>query len=100
MADQHKIFLIAPVGDQDSFQTKLHAVRDDVRNTLVPLNKKYPIAQLLDACRGYPGAKNARRITFEYVMLKGVNDTPADARELTRLIAGIPAKLSSLLMCL
>ena len=72
----------------------LHAVRDDVRNTLVPLNKKYPIAQLLDACRGYPGAKNARRITFEYVMLKGVNDTPADARELTRLIAGIPAKVN------
>lgn len=72
----------------------LHAVRDDVRDVLVPLNKKYPIAELLAACRLYPGAKNARRITFEYVMLKGVNDSPADARELTRLIAGIPAKVN------
>jgi 23S rRNA (adenine2503-C2)-methyltransferase len=72
----------------------LHAVRDDVRNRLVPLNRKYPIAELLDACRTYPGAKNARRITFEYVMLKGVNDSAADARELVRLLAGIPAKVN------
>ncbi len=72
----------------------LHAVHDDLRDVIVPLNKKYPIKELLDACRRYPGAKNARRITFEYVMLKGVNDTPADARELTRLIAGIPAKVN------
>ena len=72
----------------------LHAVRDEIRDVIVPLNKKYPISELLDACRRYPGAKNARRITFEYVMLKGVNDTPADARELTRLIAGIPAKVN------
>jgi 23S rRNA (adenine2503-C2)-methyltransferase len=72
----------------------LHAVRDDVRDVLVPINKKYPIAQLLDACRTYPGSSNARRITFEYVMLKGVNDTPAEARELVRLLDGIPAKVN------
>jgi 23S rRNA (adenine2503-C2)-methyltransferase len=72
----------------------LHAVRDEIRNRLVPLNRKYPIAELLDACRNYPGASNARRITFEYVMLRGVNDSPADARELVRLIAGIPAKVN------
>ena len=72
----------------------LHAVRDDIRDRLVPLNRKYPIAELLDACRNYPGATNARRITFEYVMLKGVNDSPADARELVRLLAGIPAKVN------
>jgi 23S rRNA (adenine2503-C2)-methyltransferase len=72
----------------------LHAVRDDLRDDLVPLNRKYPIAELMAACRRYPGASNARRITFEYVMLKGVNDTEADARALVRLIAGIPAKVN------
>jgi 23S rRNA (adenine2503-C2)-methyltransferase len=72
----------------------LHAVRDDLRNELVPLNRKYPIAELLEACRTYPGVSNARRITFEYVMLKGVNDSPADARELVRLLKGIPAKIN------
>jgi 23S rRNA (adenine2503-C2)-methyltransferase len=72
----------------------LHAVRNEIRDRLVPLNRKYPIAELLDACRNYPGASNARRITFEYVMLKGVNDSPAEARELVRLIAGIPAKVN------
>jgi 23S rRNA (adenine2503-C2)-methyltransferase len=72
----------------------LHAVRDDIRDRLVPLNRKYPIAELLAACRTYPGASNARRITFEYVMLKGVNDSPSDARELVRLLAGIPAKVN------
>ncbi|MCX5568158.1 23S rRNA (adenine(2503)-C(2))-methyltransferase RlmN [Kaistia nematophila] len=72
----------------------LHAVRDDLRDMLVPLNKKYPIAELLDACRNYPGLSNARRITFEYVMLKDVNDTAADARELVRLLRGIPAKIN------
>ncbi len=72
----------------------LHAVRDDLRNELVPLNKKYPIKELLRACRDYPGASNARRITFEYVMLKGVNDSPAEARELVRLLKGIPAKIN------
>jgi 23S rRNA (adenine2503-C2)-methyltransferase len=72
----------------------LHAVRDDLRDELVPLNRKYPISELLAACRAYPGLSNARRITFEYVMLKGVNDTLADARELVRLLAGIPAKIN------
>ena len=72
----------------------LHAVRDELRDVLVPINKKYPIKQLLDACRAYPGLSNARRITFEYVMLKGVNDSPADALELVRLLKGIPAKIN------
>jgi 23S rRNA (adenine2503-C2)-methyltransferase len=72
----------------------LHAVRDDLRNVLVPLNKKYPIKDLLQACRDYPGVSNARRITFEYVMLKGVNDSPAEARELVRLLKGVPAKIN------
>jgi 23S rRNA (adenine2503-C2)-methyltransferase len=72
----------------------LHAVRDDLRDELVPLNRKYPIAELMAACRRYPPASNARRITFEYVMLRGINDTPADARELVRLLAGIPAKVN------
>jgi 23S rRNA (adenine2503-C2)-methyltransferase len=72
----------------------LHAVRDDLRNVLIPLNRKYPIAELLQACRNYPGASNARRITFEYVMLEGVNDTRADARALVRLLKGIPAKIN------
>ncbi len=72
----------------------LHAVRDDLRDELVPLNRKYPIADLLAACRRYPGASNARRITFEYVMLRDVNDSEAEAHELVRLIAGIPAKVN------
>ena len=72
----------------------LHATRDDLRDELVPLNKKYPIKELLDACRAYPGASNSRRITFEYVMLKDVNDTPKDAKELVQLLKGIPAKIN------
>jgi 23S rRNA (adenine2503-C2)-methyltransferase len=72
----------------------LHATRDELRDELVPLNRKYPIKDLLDACRAYPGASNARRITFEYVMLKGVNDTPADAKALVRLLKGLPAKIN------
>ncbi len=72
----------------------LHAVRDDLRDELVPLNRKYPIAALLEACRTYPGASNARRITFEYVMLKGINDAPRDARALIGLLKGIPAKIN------
>lgn len=72
----------------------LHAVRDDLRNELVPLNRKYPIRDLLQACRDYPGVSNARRITFEYVMLKGINDSDAEARELVRLLKGIPAKIN------
>jgi 23S rRNA (adenine2503-C2)-methyltransferase len=72
----------------------LHAVRDDLRNELVPLNRKYPIAELLEACRRYPGLSNARRITFEYVMLKDVNDSLADAKALVKLLKGIPAKIN------
>jgi 23S rRNA (adenine2503-C2)-methyltransferase len=72
----------------------LHAVRNELRDELVPLNRKYPIEELIAACRRYPGASNARRITFEYVMLKEINDSPADARELVRLISGIPAKVN------
>ena len=72
----------------------LHAVRDELRNELVPLNRKYPIEKLLDACRNYPGVSNAKRITFEYVMLKGVNDSLADAKALVRLLQGIPAKIN------
>jgi 23S rRNA (adenine2503-C2)-methyltransferase len=72
----------------------LHAVRDELRNELVPINRKYPIAELLAACRAYPGAHNARRITFEYVMLDGINDSEADARELARLLGDLPAKVN------
>ncbi len=72
----------------------LHAVTDELRDVLVPINRKYPIADLLDACRAYPVASNARRITFEYVMLKGINDSAAEARELARLLKGIPAKIN------
>ncbi len=72
----------------------LHAVHDDLRNEIVPLNRKYPIAELIAACRRYPSASNARRITFEYVMLRGVNDSEAEARALVRLIGGIPAKVN------
>jgi len=72
----------------------LHAVRDDLRDVIVPINKKYPIAPLLEACRNYPAASNARRITFEYVMLKGINDSDADAHELVRLLQDIHAKVN------
>jgi 23S rRNA (adenine2503-C2)-methyltransferase len=82
----------AEIGSQ--LAISLHAVRDDLRDELVPLNKKYPIKTLLEACRAYPGLSNARRITFEYVMLKNVNDSDRDARELVRLLHGIPAKIN------
>lgn len=72
----------------------LHAVRNDLRSQLVPLNKKYPIEDLLEACRQYPGTNRIRRITFEYVMLKGVNDTDSDAKELIRLLKHIPSKIN------
>jgi 23S rRNA (adenine2503-C2)-methyltransferase len=74
----------------------LHAVRKDVRDEIVPLNRKYGLEQLLEACAAYPGANNARRITFEYTMLKGKNDSDADAHELVRLIRQyrIPAKVN------
>ena len=88
--------MIARAGDEigSALAISLHAARDEIRDVLVPLNKKYPIAELLAACRAYPGLSNARRITFEYVMLKGVNDSLADARELVRLVRGIPAKIN------
>jgi 23S rRNA (adenine2503-C2)-methyltransferase len=72
----------------------LHAVRDELRDQLVPINKKWPLKDLLAACRAYPGLSNAKRITFEYVMLKGVNDSVADAKALVRLLAKIPAKIN------
>src|SRR3954453_10931341 len=88
--------MIARVGAElgVNLAISLHAVRDELRDRLVPLNRKYPIAELIAACHRYPRASNARRITFEYVMLKGVNDSEADAHELVRLIRGIPAKVN------
>lgn len=87
---------IARTGDEIGcmLAISLHAVRDDLRNVLVPINKKYPLKELMDACRAYPGLSNARRITFEYVMLKGVNDSLQDARDLVKLLKGIPAKIN------
>ncbi|WP_420814471.1 23S rRNA (adenine(2503)-C(2))-methyltransferase RlmN [Notoacmeibacter marinus] len=72
----------------------LHACNDELRDVLVPINKKYPLEKLMEACRAYPGLSNARRITFEYVMIKGVNDRMADARDLVKLLKGIPAKIN------
>jgi 23S rRNA (adenine2503-C2)-methyltransferase len=72
----------------------LHATNDELRDVLVPLNRRYPIAELIAAIRAYPGLSNARRVTFEYVMLKGVNDSPAEAGALVRLLAGVPAKIN------
>lgn len=72
----------------------LHAATDELRDAIMPINKKYPLAELMQACREYPGADNARRITFEYVMLKGVNDSADDARALAALVRGIPAKFN------
>jgi 23S rRNA (adenine2503-C2)-methyltransferase len=88
--------MIARAGHEigSALAISLHAARDEIRDVLVPLNRKYPIAELMAACRAYPGLSNARRITFEYVMLKGVNDSAGDARELVRLVRGIPAKIN------
>lgn len=72
----------------------LHAVTDELRDIIMPINRKYPLRDLIAACRDYPGLSNARRITFEYVMLKGINDSPADARALVRLLEGVPAKIN------
>lgn len=72
----------------------LHAANDELREKIMPINRKYPLAELMDACRNYPGLSNARRITFEYVMLKGVNDSPKHARQLIKLLEGIPAKVN------
>ncbi|WP_448203619.1 23S rRNA (adenine(2503)-C(2))-methyltransferase RlmN [Azospirillum sp. sgz302134] len=72
----------------------LHAVTDELRDLIMPINRKYPLKELMDACRNYPGLNNARRITFEYVMLKGINDSPADARALVKMLEGIPSKIN------
>lgn len=88
--------LIKRVGEELGVKlaVSLHAVNDELRDVLVPLNKKFPLAELMQACRTYPAADNARRITFEYVMLKGINDSPAEAKALARLVAGIPCKFN------
>lgn len=88
--------VMARCGDElgVNLAVSLHAVTDDVRDQIVPLNRKYPIAELMTACRAYPGLNNARRITFEYIMLKGVNDSPADARKLIKLLKNCPAKVN------
>jgi 23S rRNA (adenine2503-C2)-methyltransferase len=88
--------MIEKVGEEMgvSLAISLHAVRDEVRDELVPINKKYPLAELLEACRNFPGLSNARRITFEYVMLKDKNDSIADAKKLVSLLKGIPAKIN------
>src|ERR1700710_408471 len=72
----------------------LHATNDALRDVLVPLNRKYPIDELMAGIRAYPGISNARRVTFEYVMLKGVNDSPAEAAALVKLLKGVPAKIN------
>ncbi|MGE5566604.1 MAG: 23S rRNA (adenine(2503)-C(2))-methyltransferase RlmN [Parcubacteria group bacterium] len=87
---------LKPLGErtQAMLAISLHATNDELREKLVPLNRKYPIAELMAAIRDYPGLSNARRVTFEYVMLKGVNDSPADAKALAKLVQGIPAKIN------
>jgi 23S rRNA (adenine2503-C2)-methyltransferase len=87
---------LKPLGERTNamLAISLHATRDELRDKLVPINRRYPIAELMAAIRAYPGLSNARRVTFEYVMLKGVNDTPADARALLKLIQGVPAKIN------
>ena len=87
---------LIPLGDktQAMLAISLHATNDELRDVLVPLNKKYPLQELIAGIRAYPGLSNARRVTFEYVMLKGVNDSPAEARALIALLKGIPAKIN------
>ena len=87
---------LKPLGERTSamLAISLHATNDELRDELVPLNRKYPIAELMAGIRSYPGLSNAKRVTFEYVMLKGINDSPAEARALVKLLAGIPAKIN------
>ena len=87
---------LGPLGErtQAMLAISLHATHDALRDELVPLNRKYPLAQLMAGVRAYPGLSNARRVTFEYVMLKGINDSPAEARALVKLISGLPAKIN------
>lgn len=72
----------------------LHATHDDLRNEIVPINRKYDLKTLFDAIRAYPDLGNSKRVTFEYVMLKGINDSPAEARDLVKLLKGVPAKIN------
>jgi 23S rRNA (adenine2503-C2)-methyltransferase len=87
---------LGPLGDRTGamLAISLHATRDELRDELVPINRRYPISELMAAVKAYPGLSNAKRVTFEYVMLKGVNDSPADAKALVKLISGIPAKVN------
>lgn len=87
---------IAEIGERTNamLAISLHAANDELREKIMPINRKYPLKELMQACRDYPGLSNARRITFEYVMLKGINDSPKHARELIRLLEGIPAKVN------
>ena len=87
---------IEPAGNEIGVMlaVSLHATNNDLRDKLVPINKKYPIEELIKACRSYPRVKNSKRITFEYVMLKNVNDSEKDAKELLKLISGIPSKIN------
>ena len=87
---------IVPLGERTSamLAISLHAANDELREQIMPINRKYPLKDLMEACRNYPGLSNAKRITFEYVMLKGVNDSPKHAMELIRLLKGIPAKVN------
>ncbi len=87
---------IVPLGERTSamLAISLHAANDELREQIMPINRKYPLKELMDACRNYPGLSNAKRITFEYVMLKGINDSPKHAMELIRLLKGVPAKVN------
>jgi 23S rRNA (adenine2503-C2)-methyltransferase len=88
-----QIYKLATVSNV-ALAVSLHAADDELRNTLVPLNRVHPIAELLEACWHYIDERNGRSVTFEYVMLDGVNDSPAQARALARLLAGRPAKVN------
>jgi len=87
---------IGPMGERTGamLAISLHAANDELREQIMPINRKYPLKELIQACRDYPGLSNARRITFEYVMLKGINDSPKHARQLITLLQGIPAKVN------
>ena len=87
---------IGPMGERTSamLAISLHAANDELREKIMPINRKYPLKDLMQACRDYPGLSNSRRITFEYVMLKGINDQPWHAKQLIKLLRGIPAKVN------
>jgi len=87
---------IVPAGERTRamLAISLHAANDELRTKIMAINKKYPLAELMTACRAYPGLSNSKRITFEYVMLKGINDSPKHAVELINLLKGIPAKVN------